>query len=336
MLQYWRRPTLVYPVVNIDTFAAMNNSPISKFVEQQGVLLLDGGLATELEHRGHDLKHALWSARLLASQPGEITAVHLEYLRAGANCLVTSSYQATIQGLEQQGLSRRRSEMMLASTISLAVAARDQLEIEVACRDLGSPAPLIAASVGPYGAFLADGSEYSGHYGLSRQQLRDFHEPRWAVLDDSVADLIACETIPSLVEAQALIDLLEQSEDRTAWISFTCADAQSICDGTPLEECAKLVAECKQMVAVGINCLAPDLVLPIVRKLHSWLPGKFIIAYPNSGETYDPQGRCWMGNAHTADFGKMALAWRDAGATIIGGCCRTGPAHIAKLKEVLR
>ena len=136
-------------------------------------------------------------------------------------------------------------------------------------------------------------------------------------------------------EAEALVGLLNQSIHRHAWISFTCANATTICDGTPLEECAALLVDCERLVAVGVNCLAPKLVLPIVSKLHRWLPDKTIVAYPNSGEIYDPDRWAWTGDSETTDFGQSALAWRDAGATIIGGCCRTGPAHIRNLKEVL-
>jgi len=314
-------------------WSVMKQSPLEPFFERQGLLLLDGGLATELQRQGHDLDHALWSAHLLAASPDVIQAAHLSYLNAGADCLLTSSYQATVQGFMQQGLSCKKAEEMLVLTVTLATQAR--ASFLAGNGDHNRSRPLVAASIGPYGAYLADGSEYDGCYGLSRSQLRDFHQPRWALLVESEADFMACETIPSLIEVEAVVELLKQDQELRAWVSLSCGDPQTLCDGTPLRECAALLAECDQVLAVGANCLRPEWVLPIVRSLKRWIPAQEIVVYPNSGETYQAETRSWCGDPEIADFGQQALTWRDAGARIIGGCCRTGPAHIAALRKVL-
>jgi homocysteine S-methyltransferase len=312
-----------------------SESPIAAFIDQQGLMILDGGLATELERRGHDLDHSLWSARLLDLEPGAIMAVHLAYLNAGADCLVTSSYQATVQGFVEHGMSAAKATALLDRSVDLANQARERFLDDKKPDENGRLEPLVAASVGPYGAYLADGSEYSGRYGLSRQQLREFHEPRWEVLDHSRADFLACETIPSLLEAEAILELLNQGSSKGAWMSFTCADENTLCDGTPVEECAALLAEQERVLAVGVNCLAPSLVQSIVSRFQQLLSDKPIVVYPNSGETFQPNERIWTGCADSADFSEAALIWKKAGASIIGGCCRTGPEHIKQMREVL-
>ena len=311
-------------------------SPIDRFIEKQGMLLLDGGLATELEARGYDLDDQLWSARILMEEPEAIRSVHYDYLRAGSNCISTASYQATVEGFRREGVSEKEARSLILLSVTLAVEAR----AEFMKNDRPGPGerlpPLIAGSVGPYGAMLADGSEYRGDYGVSDDELIAFHEPRWEILSNSSVDLLACETIPSFQEAKILLSLLERSrEKKLAWISFSCRDGERISDGTPIKECASLFEGCEQIVAIGVNCTAPKYISSLIRKIRSGAPGKQVIVYPNSGELYDAEKGSWMGSSDAAASDFETARWYDEGARLIGGCCRIGPAHIHEMHETL-
>ncbi len=308
-------------------------SPVAPFLEKQGVLILDGGLATELENMGYDLNHPLWSARLLASHPEAIRAVHLAYLEAGADCIVSSGYQASIPGFMAAGMSKEKAKSLLQLTVTLACEARD--EYMAAHKDQITLRPLVAAGIGPYGAYLANGAEYHGNYGISKQKLLDFHKPRWETFAGSAADLIACETIPSMEEAEVMLDLIRETPGAFAWISFSCKDDRHISDGTPLVECAKLLKDCNQVIAIGINCTPPRYIASLIeqiRKVASSIP---VVVYPNSGETYDAASHSWTGQTDSLDFGKAACDWMLQGAGLIGGCCRTGPDHIRAIRKNL-
>lgn len=276
-------------------------------LDRQGVVVLDGGLATELEAMGNDLSDELWSARLLRDDPDAIRAVHRAYVGAGADCVITASYQATLERLP-------------AELFRLSVAL---------ARDAGPS--LVAASVGPYGASRADGSEYTGAYDLDERGLRGQHAPRVRVLAEAGADVLACETIPSYPEARALASLLEGTP---GWFSFTCRDGERISDGTPIETCARHLDAVDDVVAIGVNCTPPRFVESLVHRIRA-VTAKPIVVYPNSGEHWDAVGRCWTGTRDPGEFAELALRWRDAGATILGGCCRTGPAHIRALRARL-
>ena len=292
-------------------------------------LLLDGGLATELERRGHDLSSRLWSARLLIDDPHAIQDVHQGWFAAGADCVITASYQAAFSNLLDEGLSRANVTRLLRQTIQLAKSARAAYRSE--CDD--SRDLYVAASVGPYGATLADGSEYCGRYGLSRSELHDFHAARWEVLEATEPDVMACETIPDHDEAAVLIELARQSS-RPVWLSLCCADDEHLCDGTRLAEIVSMAADCPGVVAVGVNCTAPRNVEGLITRIQESAPKKPIIVYPNSGETWDAQARAWRGDADATDFAKWALQWRDAGASVIGGCCRTTTEHVLAMRDV--
>lgn len=309
---------------------------LDNFLARQGFLMLDGGLATELEGSGYDLNHPLWSARLLIENPDAIYQIHRSYLEAGADCIITASYQASVPGLEAQGLSKKEAESTIVRSVTLACQARDDFLQDPANQDTARIRPLVAAGVGPYGAFLADGSEYRGDYGISEGDLRAFHERRWHILADSPADLFACETIPSLPEAKALKSLLNETPDVRAWISFSCRDGEHICDGTRLAECAALFNEDKQVVAVGVNCTAPRYIASLIGQVRLGAPNKPIVVYPNSGEVYDAENRVWTGVSDPSDFGEAAVDWFKRGASLIGGCCRTGPHHIRAMRAALR
>lgn len=285
----------------------------------ESVLISDGGLATELEARGHDLSDPLWSARLLSDAPQEIVAVHAAYFRAGATIATTASYQASFEGFAAHGFDRDRAVELLRRSVELARAARDEA---------GAAGLLVAASVGPYGAALADGSEYRGRYGLSVAALKHWHRPRLETLAAVGADVLACETVPDADEAEALVDLV-RAAGLPAWLSYTI-DGSRTRAGQPLAEAFAVAAGVDEIVAVGVNCCGPDDVLPAI-EIASTI-GKPVIVYPNSGERWDGSKRQWTGRSRFS--AELARQWIAAGARIVGGCCRVGPADIAALAAV--
>ncbi len=301
-------------------------NPIAHILRDHKVMVLDGALATELERRGCDLRDPLWSARTLIEAPGRIKEVHAAYFAAGADCAITASYQATFQGFARRGLSASDSAELMRRAVRLAVEARDEFWAEPANR-AGRPKPLVAASIGPYGAYLADGSEYSGDYGLSERELRDFHRPRMAVLAASKADLLACETIPCLAEAQALARLLKEFPERSAWISFSARDGIHTCHGEPLAACAAWLDGYDQVAAIGVNCTAPRYIGDLIDAART-ATAKPVLVYPNSGETYRPDGHGWSGGDDVGAWTAQARDWYARGARLIGGCCRTTPEQI--------
>jgi homocysteine S-methyltransferase len=305
-------------------------TPFDRFLQLQGFALLDGGLATELEHRGHDLKHKLWSAKLLRHDSDVIRQVHLDFLRAGADCITAATYQANLAGFAEAGISSAEGVCLSLKAIELAIEARSQFLAEN--QDDSRIPPLVAASIGPYGAYLADGSEYRGDYSISPQQLLQFHQPRWELLQSSGADVFAFETIPSFEEARACINLLQASPAAQAWISFSCKDGQHICDGTPLRKCAELVRDCAQIFAVGVNCTAPQFIPDLLQECKIGAPEKVVVVYPNSGETYDGNLKTWSGAKDVIDFPQSGKEWFDLGARLLGGCCRITPAQIFDLR----
>jgi homocysteine S-methyltransferase len=309
--------------------AASISDPIGEQLRARSVLILDGALATELERRGADLADPLWSAKCLLERPDLIRAVHLDYFRAGARVATTATYQASFEGFARRGIEHARAARLMQAAVSLAREARDEF-----CSSLSgplSPAPLIAASVGPYGAMLADGSEYRGHYGIGDRELADFHRPRLDVLARAGADVIAFETLPCLREALVLAELLEEHPQMTAWLSFSCRDDAHNSEGEDIGRCAAALADCAQITAVGVNCTAPGLLpaLLVRMRAHTAQP---LIAYPNSGQTYDARAKRWLGQpAHVTRA--QAAQWIEAGARLVGGCCRTTPEDIRALSQ---
>ena len=309
-------------------------NPIPPILDHYPALVIDGALATELERRGCDLKDELWSAKILLEQPEIIKQVHLDYFRAGADCAITTSYQATIEGFTKRGLNKKEAIDLIQKSVKLARQARDEFW-EDASNQASRPKPFIAASVGPYGAFLADGSEYRGNYGLTENELMDFHRRRMKALIEAGADMLACETIPCLIEAQAIAKLLKEFPDMTAWISFTARDEKHISEGQVFADCVKELENNRQIVAIGINCTSPKYISPLIREA-SKVTRKPILVYPNSGETYDARKNNWNGDPISHSFGKEARAWYKAGARLIGGCCRTTPEDIRVIASWVR
>jgi homocysteine S-methyltransferase len=282
------------------------------------VLISDGGLATELEARGHDLSDDLWSARLLLDSPLEIAAVHAAFFRAGSSFATTASYQASFDGFAARGIGRDDGARLLRRSVELAKAARDEVG--------GAGARWVAASVGPYGAALANGEEYVGRYGLTVKQLADWHRPRLEVLVDAEPDVLAVETVPDIDEAEALVALVHEI-GVPAWLSYTI-DGTTTRGGQPLADAFAVAAGVPEIVAVGVNCCAPDDVEHAVRVARD-VTGKPVIVYPNSGEAWDGDRRTWIGQRRWST--DLASRWVAAGASIIGGCCRVRPDDIAAI-----
>jgi homocysteine S-methyltransferase len=293
-----------------------------------GCVVLDGGLATELERRGADLRDPLWSAKVLIEEPGRIAEVHRAYLDAGADVLIAASYQASFEGLAARGLDHVEAAAVFRRSIQLA---RDAV---------GDRSALVAASVGPYGAMLTDGAEYTGVYGLgapyaARPVLREFHLRRVEALIVAMPDLLAIETIPSVVEAEALVQMLDEVGDVPAWVSFSCRDEGHLHDGTAIEDAVAVVDASPAVVSIGVNCTAPSAVPGLLRRAAT-RTSRPLVAYPNRGATWDPLAKSWVGDAVPDGFGPLALELRAAGARLIGGCCGTGPADVKSIAGALR
>jgi len=290
-------------------------------------LILDGGLATELEARGCDISGALWSARVLRTAPEIIEQLHYDYFAAGADCATTASYQASYEGFAGIGLNEAETTRLLRLSVELARSARSRYlrDHPEDRREL-----FVAASVGPYGAILHDGSEYRGDYGLSAAQLVAFHQRRFEVLANAGADFLACETIPVLEEARAYVELLARHPSSRAWLTFTSPDGLHTSHGEPLADCARLIDPIPNVFAVGVNCVKPEVVGDAIRALTA-VTDKPILVYPNSGECWDAGDQSWRGTPGN-NIATLAPEWILSGAHHIGGCCRVGPSEIARLK----
>lgn len=316
-----------------------SNTKLSRMLDARANLTVDGALATELEAHGCDLDDPLWSAKVLLEQPQLVKRVHRDYFRAGAAVAITASYQATPQGFARRGIGKEEALELVALSVRLADEARSEHLAE----NPGAGPLLIAGSVGPYGAYLADGSEYRGDYFLSRNEFMEFHRPRIAALVDAGADILACETLPSLPEAEALTALMEEC-DVEGWLSFTLRDGGHISDGTPLAQVAKLSRARPSVVAIGVNCVPLELVSPALGALGKATDTP-LIAYPNSGEIYDAVTKKWRpaasgdtsggaGNKQPASLAEGAAVWRELGARLLGGCCRTTPEDVAAVARL--
>jgi homocysteine S-methyltransferase len=277
------------------------------------------------------LDSALWSARLLIEAPDDVRAVHLAYLSAGADCITSASYQASFEGFAAAGVAESEAAELMRRSSDLALEARDDFRSHrqnVSDR----PHPLVAASVGPYGAYLADGSEYDGRYGADARVLDGFHRRRFGILASSGVDLLACETIPSLAEAEVLLRILDDHPSTWAWLSFSCRNGERLWDGSIFEDAVRLCVGHDRVAAVGVNCSEPSFMAELMGRARaiSDLP---LIAYPNSGEAYDAVAKRWAGSAPRNAWLQGVRGSLDAGARILGGCCRIGPDQISELRR---
>ena len=297
-------------------------SPFERILAAEGVVVLDGGLATELERRGADLRDPLWSAKVLVEDPDAIRAVHAAYFDAGADVAISASYQATFEGLAGRGIERGEAARLMRRSVELAreSAGRDRL---------------VAASVGPYGAMLGNGAEYTGDYDRDEDGLVEFHVPRIQALAEAGPDVFAVETIPSLVEAGALVRALETVPEIPAWVSFSCRDGGHACDGTPIQTMVEVVAAAPSVIAIGVNCTSPLHVGPLIETI-SDTTDRAVVCYPNRGSFWDPMRKAWTDPPRQdARTPLRPLAWKEAGASMIGGCCGTTPEDIAAVAVAL-
>ncbi|KAF2814841.1 homocysteine methyltransferase [Mytilinidion resinicola] len=309
--------------------------PVAALLAEKTTIILDGALATELEARGLDISSPVWSAGALVTHPSLIRDIHFYYYRAGADIAITCSYQATPQGFnEHLGLDEDTSIALIKKSVDLAKQAREDALFNVPpqyARTL-----LVAGSVGPYGAYLANGSEYTGDYDVSTKAMKDFHRVRIQALVDAGVDLLACETLPKLSEASALLELLsEEFPEAAAWMSFSLRDPGHISDGTPVEDVLKTLNSSPQVVAVGMNCIPTTLLAPAlgVWKEHTSKP---LVAYPNSGERFDAVTKTWDSKlSETALVADLVIEGRRQGARLVGGCCRTSPTDIENIAAAL-
>ncbi|KAK5116005.1 hypothetical protein LTR62_000461 [Meristemomyces frigidus] len=313
-------------------------------LNRRKTLVIDGALATELETRGHDLNHQLWSGRTLQEDPESIQKVHLDYYLAGADIAITASYQTSTDGLQKYlHVSNDEAISLIQRSVHLAQRARDQAYKQG--RDAKTCKLLVAGSVGPYGAFLHDGSEYRGDYSMTTEHYRDFHYPRVKALVDAGVDMLAIETIPSMPEIEAILLMLAKDFPTTiAWLSITLRDSEHLSDGTPIKSVITATAESKQIIAAGVNCIPLRMVTASLQHMKSVLEDlpaaqqMPLLCYPNSGETFHSETNSWEGSGLGSDdeLATRVAYWRDAGARLIGGCCRTGPGHVGGIAKTLK
>jgi homocysteine S-methyltransferase len=279
--------------------------------------VVDGGLSTALEELGHHLDGALWTAQAVIDRPELIVAAHRRFVEAGADVVITSSYQASVDGFVRAGLDAAAARAALASTTELARR---------------SGARFVAASVGPFGAYLADGSEYRGTYAASWDEVRAYHRGKLEVLADTGADVIGVETIPTLTEAEIVLDELARLGSPPAWLTFTCADAARTCGGEPLADVIAAVERAPSLVAVGVNCTDPRYVTPLLVAARAAIDLPFVV-YPNHGRAWDAEAKCWIGDGD-ADLAERAQEWVALGARLIGGCCGVGADGVRAIADV--
>jgi homocysteine S-methyltransferase len=268
----------------------------------------------------------------LSSHPEAIRDVHLSYLEAGSDCIISSGYQASIPGFIEEGFSSEEASVLIEKAVQLAIEARD-----IYCKKT-NPAinPIVAAGLGPYGAYLADGSEYTGNYGISDDELYNFHQQRWDILRNSNADLLACETIPGIQEAHVLHRLIQESPDTWVMISFSCKNGTHVNDGTPLREITSIFENCQNLAGIGVNCTSPAYMNALIGEAKKGAPSKYIVVYPNSGENYNAVEKKWYGTSDPLNYCMAAVGWYNKGARIVGGCCRTGPDYIREIRMKLK
>ncbi|CAA7401428.1 unnamed protein product [Spirodela intermedia] len=320
----------------------VRKGPVEDLIDRAGgCAVIDGGFATQLELEGADITDPLWSAVCLISDPDLIRRVHLQYLEAGADIIVTSSYQATIPGFLSRGLSIEAGERLLQRSVQLALEARDSFwKAHLRAPRRSYDRALVAASVGSYGAYLADGSEYSGRYGpdVGLEKLKDFHRRRLQIFVGAGPDMLAFETIPNKIEAQALVELLDEEQIQIpSLICFSSVDGEHVSSGESFADCLEIVNKSEKVAAVGLNCVPPQFIEHLICQFKKHTD-KLIAVYPNSGEIWDGRAKKWLPSECYGDekFTALAKRWRECGASLVGGCCRTTPSTIRSLSAALK
>ncbi len=297
-----------------------------------GPTVLDGAMATELEAAGVPMHESLWSAAAIASAPERISAVHTAYLDAGARVIETNTYQATTLGLTDAGAQPGQARGLIRDAAELATLAVEEWTDENPGRRA-----LVAGSIGPFGAYLSDGSEYTGAYELTDTEYRAFHVERLNALDEMGVDVLAVETMPKLSEARAVAGLIADETSRPAWVSFQVrreADSVVLAAGTAVAEAARWAQSADVVAAVGVNCVEPGLVCPALREIAAHTD-KPLVCYPNSGEAWDARGRRWLPDDAGVDWDRLVPQWLGLGARLIGGCCRTSPRDTARIAAAM-
>ena len=299
---------------------------LEEILQKEKIMIIDGSMSTALEALGADLNNSLWTASVLRNQPQLVRQVHYDYFKAGADCGITCSYQATIPGLVEAGCSEEEAEELIIRSVTLLKEARDQWWNEEG-RKSGRPYPLCLASVGPYGAYLADGSEYTGNYSMDHDRLWNFHYRRMELLQQAGADILLIETQPALTEALVASEIAE-SLNADYWVSFTCLNGTHTCANDSVRECAQILSEDHpHLKMIGVNCTKPEYIVSLIGELKKGTDVP-IGVYPNSGEIYDPVSKIWTSAETGMDFGSYAFSYMTAGADAAGGCCTTTCAHI--------
>ncbi len=306
---------------------------IGQVLEETKIMVIDGAMSTALEELGCDLNDALWSAKVLIESPEKIKEVHKNYFAAGADCSISASYQATIPGFIKRGFTEAEAESLIVRSVELLKEAREEWW-EESGKAAGRAYPITACAVGPYGAYLADGSEYKGNYGVSDEVLREFHKRRMELLWNAGGDILAIETIPSMDEAILLAEMVEEM-GAGCWITFSCKNETEVCEGQKISDCAKALSKFKCVQAIGINCTAPHLVASLIGEIKQVCDTP-VIVYPNSGAEYDPETKTWSRPEGCKPYGEFAKDWKDAGAELIGGCCCTTAKNICEVHGVVR
>ncbi|QNQ84439.1 homocysteine S-methyltransferase [Lactobacillus sp. PV037] len=308
---------------------AIGGMMMTIFEEAKKGLVLDGAMADELQRQGTDLNSKLWTAAALIDQEEKVYQAHLSYFKAGANIVITDTYQANIPAFVKAGYSQEQASEFIKKAVKIAKKARDDYEKKTGIHNY------VAGTVGPYGAYLADGNEYRGDYELSKQEYLDFHLSRLKLILSEHPDIIAIETQPKLSEVEALLDWLAQNEPKIpVYVSFTLKNKTSISDGTSLAKVAQTINKYEQVLGVGVNCVAPTLVSPALEVLNK-NTSKPLIVYPNQGSSYNPEIKEWEEVKESFDFSKLTKKWYEKGARIIGGCCTTGPNEISQISKTL-
>jgi len=310
----------------------MKRVTIQEILDKNKIMVIDGSMATALEALGADTNNSLWTAAALATQPELVKQIHLDYFRAGADCGITCSYQATIPGLKAHGYTEAEAEKLIADSVTLFLEAREEWW-EAEGKASGRVYPLCLGAIGPYGAYLADGSEYRGKYGVTDKKLYDFHRRRAEILVETGADVLLIETQPSLKETLIVADIAEDL-GIDYWISFSCMDGQRINEGNLIRDCAAALSKGRLgLKMIGVNCTKPEYIVSLIHELKTAtdLP---IGVYPNSGLTYNPATKTWSVPDGQLDFGSYALSYMKAGASAVGGCCTTTAEHIRNVAVI--